>query len=55
MALETERSEQHQLSNGFAGLKGFANDIGLRPPPDAALAHARSDGTPIMGRRRSRR
>ena len=27
MALDTERSEQHQLSNGFAGLKGFANDI----------------------------
>jgi two-component system sensor histidine kinase ChvG len=27
MALETERAEQHQLSNGFAGLKGFANDI----------------------------
>jgi two-component system sensor histidine kinase ChvG len=27
MALETERAEQHQLSNGFAGLKGLANDI----------------------------
>lgn len=27
MALETGRSEQHQLSNGFAGLRGFANDI----------------------------
>jgi two-component system, OmpR family, sensor histidine kinase ChvG len=27
MALETERAELHQLSNGFAGLKGFAIDI----------------------------
>ncbi len=27
MALDTERSEQRSLSNGFAGLKGFANDI----------------------------
>ncbi len=27
MALDTERAEQRPLSNGFAGLKGFANDI----------------------------
>ena len=27
MALDAERSEQRPLSNGFAGLKGFANDI----------------------------
>src|SRR4029078_9329026 len=27
MALETERAEQHQLSNGFAGLTGLANAI----------------------------
>ena len=27
MALQTERSEQHQLPNGFAGLKGFASDV----------------------------
>lgn len=27
MALETERSQQRQLSNGFAGLKGFASDV----------------------------
>jgi two-component system sensor histidine kinase ChvG len=27
MALDTERTDQPELSNGFAGLKGFANDI----------------------------
>ena len=46
MTLETERSEQQQMSNGLAGLKGFANDIwaatagGTRRLADASAARA---------------
>ncbi|MEO8422054.1 MAG: stimulus-sensing domain-containing protein, partial [Hyphomicrobium sp.] len=46
MTLETERSEQQQLSNGLAGLKGFASDIwaatagGTRRLADASAARA---------------
>lgn len=41
MALQTERSEQHQLSNGFAGLKGFASDVwGLIAGASRRLAQA---------------
>jgi two-component system sensor histidine kinase ChvG len=47
MALGTERSEQQQLSNGFAGLKGFASDIwtaganGIRNASQGAAGAAR--------------
>ena len=61
MALETERSEQQQLSNGLAGLKGFANDIwaatagGTRRLADASAARASGTAQSVKSAARTSR